>query len=240
MASLSETLLSNMASRPSTPDSTASSVSTVATCRICHDEDCDDGFTLLADLCACKSAYVHSKCLQTWIVYKNMVETPTCEVCLQRYDLPDTFLQELTEKKTYIQNKMIVVAERSTCDLTDEFKRNLIPGVLAFLYGYCDNVLVQTANVSRVNMSIVGNIIVVAFWLICVVQPGATHRIRSRTRAITDFMALTLAYTAYVLGWAMQCMTLPRMNDPQYNLPNHLFNGIIYIFVATSRFLATC
>ena len=189
-------------------------------CYICH---CDDGGEpLLRNVCGCKKQAVHPKCLATWLHYsaarRDGAGTPHCEVCLQRFDLPiSVTLRARLHSPTSAVNAHRAVHPSWLVSVS-------VPSALAFVYGFSFSSL-ATSFVSIVYTCAIGNLVVIAAWLLFVVGRGRPAGTPRERRVVEDVLFLLCVYIMFLAGWALQEWSLPRYARSDVYTAVHFVNA---------------
>ena len=206
-------------------------------CRICHCGATEES-ALLPNLCGCKAARVHLKCLETWIHYSAARRdnvAPTCEVCLQTYNLP----QHSSVRARRVEERRFVVGEQEH-DCQTLSAATSFPLVAAAGYGFCHDILVAQKGVTNAEVAVVGNALVVLLWVVCVVQPARMRRVRSRTSAMLDSLSLATCYTGFMGGWLLQNVLVPHPPSHPRSGIMHVINIMILLVCVAVRLTLAC
>ena len=195
--------------QPSPPESPQG-----GSCRICMDAPPNE--ELLSDVCGCKTAKVHHKCLQSWVSRTSKL---ACEICQQPY----TVALELPQ------------SERRHNIPRAKYGYASVPMIIGFLYGHTYLSLAKSQMLG-LEIAFFGNLALLSAWGLFVAFPGCY--VVDRKSARIDAVVLFLSYLCFLMAWLVQRFVLAETMLPSrvdaLTLPAHfmnlgLFTGCILI-----------
>ena len=190
--------------QPSPPESPQG-----GSCRICM--DAPPGEELLSNVCGCKTAKVHHKCLQSWVSRTSKL---TCEICQQPY----TVALELPQSSVRRHN--IPRAKYGYAS---------VPMIIGFLYGHTYLSLAKSQTLG-LEIAFFGNLALLFAWGLFVAFPGCY--VLDRKSAKIDAVVLCLSYLSFLMAWLVQRFvlmeTMPSLRVDSLTLPAHFMNGGLF------------
>lgn len=218
------------------PSPTSSADSQNSVCYICHSES--DHEALITNICACKGQKVHARCLATWLHYsaskRDGSTEPTCEVCLQAYDLPKSMRVLVYPGR---RTSPPVRGDEAVIHFT-RFKDFCVPAVFAFLYGFFFTMLTPTHDL-LMYVCAAGNVFIVLLWCYFVVKRNRfILRRTAEKKAVEDIMILILVYVIFVIGWALHELSLPDYQPPKKFAVAHIANGATVVLCTFVRLMS--
>lgn len=201
-------------------------------CYICHCKSKDE--PLLRDFCGCKQQSVHATCLATWLHYsaarRDGEQNPTCEVCLQRFKIPTTVATRARLRPPSVR------ADNNAPPLLVSVS---VPAILAFIYGFSFSSFSYSFVYTAYAVTL-GNLIVIAAWLLFVVGRTCQTPAMIRQKAVQDVVILLCVYVIFLCGWALQKCVLPEFSKKPVFTAAHVTNAGCMVFVSVARLLEPC
>ena len=179
-------------------------------CRICMDAPPDE--ELLSNVCGCKTAKVHHRCLQSWV---SRTSKPTCEICQQPYNVA-LVLPTTTQRGSRRHN-----TPRA------KYGYASVPMLIGFLYGHTYLSLAKS-QILGLEIAFFENLALLSAWGLFVAFPGCRH-VLDRKSAKIDVAVLCLSYLCFLTAWLVQrfilAETVPSSRVDALTLPAHFVNG---------------
>ncbi|KAL6850375.1 hypothetical protein ACP4OV_021002 [Aristida adscensionis] len=191
-------------------------------CRICHDEEDDDGCTTTMESpCACSGSlkYAHRGCVQRWCDEKG---STLCEICLQNfepgYTAPPPKKPQPADVAVTIRGSLEVPRLNYEPEEDEEDGEEVAPPLVAVAgdpeYAECARAAGRSASWCR-SVAVTFTLVLLLRHLVCVVRVGAANQYAFSLLTVYMLRASGILLPFYVV---MRLISAIQQGQKQYRL----------------------